>query len=119
MHKRNHNDIIIANNLRGGIIHKSKNINVIITIIVYAVFLLGIICAILIGLDLYNDIAFSIFYIVYYAMIILIPTSIIISLVYFIKIKNKKNFISLGYSILSLSWVLVVLFVAADVISNL
>ena len=98
--------------------NKFKHVNVITSIVLYSVFLIGVVSTILAAQDIAYGITNTIFGIVYYAMMALIPLSIGISIAYLIINKNKKDIICLCLSIASLTWYIVVLYAVANALKG-
>ena len=97
---------------------KYKNINAITTIILYVLFLIGVICALLITKDIEYESILSIFSIINIIMYVLIPAAIIISFIWLFKFRTLKNTLIFISTIISISWILVLLYVAADAVSG-
>ena len=97
---------------------KYKNVNLIAIIILYSVFLIGVVSTILVAKDIAYEITNTIFSIVYYAMMALIPLSIGISIVYLILYKSKKDIICFCLSIASLTWYIVVLYAVGNALKG-
>ena len=97
---------------------KYKNINAVTTIILYVLFLIGVICALLITKDIEYESILSIFSIINIIMYVLIPATIIISFIWLFKFRTLKNTLIFISTIISISWILVLLYVAADAVSG-
>lgn len=96
-----------------------KNLNVILVVILYGVFLLGVILAMQFHPNgITSDLIFYSFFAVHFIMLFLIFTSIIMATIYLMMERSIKNVIVLLVSGLSVSWMLVVLYVAGTIMSN-
>jgi uncharacterized membrane protein len=95
-----------------------NNINILLTIILYILFLIGVIIATQINPDNNTDLLVNSFLTIYFLMFIFIPITITIALIYLIKNKSMTNIIVTIIAFLSISWVFVVLYVAGTVMSR-
>ncbi len=95
-----------------------KKLNLFSVILVYLVYIVGVVLAIQINSNGTESTIMNLYNIVHWSMIILIPSAIIISIIYVAKKKSKQNWFMLILSILSISWIIVVFYVAATVLST-
>ena len=94
------------------------NINIIFTAILYTLYLIGVIMATQITPNNNSNILLNCFFVVHYLILIFIPITITISLIYLFKNKSLKNIITTIIAALSVSWVIVVLYIAGTVLSK-
>ena len=81
---------------------KKTNLNLILVIILYIVYVIGLIFAVLITNNINDVVIVEMFSIANILMYILVPLSIIVSRIYFIKKKNLRNIFILTSTLLSI-----------------
>ena len=89
---------------------KEKKINLIFVIILYSTFFIGVVSIVLHTHNIASELTNTIFGIVHYLMLGLIPLTITVAIIYLVINKRKIDLICLCLSGLSLSWLIVLMY---------
>jgi len=100
-------------------LNKFKNSsNLYIVIFTYIVFIISTMMSIGIRTNGTPSIIFDTWMITFHMMYVLIPLSIIVSVIYFIRNRSLKNLIIFASAIFSISWIVVALYAIGKILSN-